>query len=563
MIKLHLIVALCLLFLHSFSPVHAIEPGTLTPRKPDYQLPLIPQWKKDKTNPKDLDIKTPKEKILQQTDGVQFILKAIQFDGNKNLSDKTLQAVIQPFINKTTSRMDLEHIRQQLIQYYRQAGYLYPSVILPSQHISQGLVRYQINEGHLTEINIKGAGRLNNDYISNRIKVDSNQPLKQSTLLEHFQLLLTDPLIERVNGALKPGSHPGDTILDLDITRAQPYDLYLGMDNYTPPSVGSYTGHLSGTVRNLTGQGDFLQIDLNGSEGMQSINSFFSLPFTRYGSRLNIGIQASQSTVIENALEQLKIKNEFIDVNVGINQPILRSLNRIFNLELQYDFKQTKTSLFDASPFPLVEGVELNGKATVSTIRFIQNFLDRNHQHVLSMRSSFNVGFDAFSATINPSPLPDGRYFSWQGQLRYIHKLDERGTELFFRTDLQFASESLLPLERFALGGKHTIRGYRQYEIVRDEGYALSIELRYPLWLQKTKKGHQLRIIPFFDFGQAWNKHQDTNTLYSAGAGLKWQWQQLSAEFYWAKALKSPTKVTQEHDAQDNGIHFQIQLQLL
>ncbi len=202
MIKHHLIVALCLLFLQSFSPAHAIEPGTLTPRKPDYQLPLIPQWQKDKTNPKDLDIKAPKEKTLQQTDGVQFILKAIQFDGNKSLSKEALQAVIQPFINNATSRMDLEQIRQQLIQHYRQTGYLYPSVILPSQHISQGLVRYQINEGHLTEINIKGAGRLDNDYISNRIKVNLNQPLKQSTLLEHFQLLLTDPLIERVNGAL-------------------------------------------------------------------------------------------------------------------------------------------------------------------------------------------------------------------------------------------------------------------------------------------------------------------------------------------------------------------------
>ncbi|MCK5828971.1 MAG: ShlB/FhaC/HecB family hemolysin secretion/activation protein [Methylococcales bacterium] len=563
MIKHPLIVALCLLFLYSFSPVQAIEPGTLTPRKPGYQLPLIPQWQNDDTDPKDLNIKTPKEKSLQQTIGIQFILKAIQFEGNKSLGDKDLQAVIQPFINKTTNRIGLEHIRQQLIQYYRQAGYLYPSIILPSQHIKQGLVRYQINEGHLTDINIKGAGLLDNDYIRNRIKLDSNQPLKQSTLLKHFQLLLTDPLIERVNGALKPGPHPGDTILDLDITRAQPYELYLGMDNYTPPSVGSYTGHLSGTVRNLTGQGDFLQIDLNGSEGMQSINSFFSLPFNRYNSRFNIGIQASQSKVIDNALEQLKIKNEFINVNVGINQPILRSLNRIFNLELQYDFKQAKTSIFDASPFPLVEGVETNGKATISSLRFIQNFLNRNHQHVFTMRSSFNVGFDAFSATINPSPIPDGRYFSWQGQLRYLYKLDERGTELFFRTDLQFVSTPLLPLERFALGGKHTIRGYRQYEIVRDEGYALSIELRYPLWLQKIKKGHQLRVIPFFDFGQAWNKHQDTNTLYSAGVGLKWQWQQLSAEFYWAKALKNLVNITQEYDVQDSGIHFQIQLQIL
>ena len=181
----------------------------------------------------------------------------------------------------------------------------------------------------------------------------------------------------------------------------------------------------------------------------------------------------------------------------------------------------------------------------------------------MSLRSSFNVGFDAFNATTNPAPVPDGRYFSWQGQLRYLHRLDERGTALFFRTDMQFASESLLPLERFALGGVYTVRGYREYELVRDEGYAMSVEIRYPLWQPSAMQGHQLRIVPFFDFGQAWNKHEEAKILYSAGVGLKWQWQQLGAEFYWAKALNRVDSVAQEYDAQDSGIHFQLQAQIL
>lgn len=570
-LKRKIVFALCILLSPSFNSVRAVEPGALTPRKPDYQLPILPQWQPDDTDEKDLNIKTPKKKKRQESVGARFILKSVLLTGNKNLSGKQLQTVVQPFINKATSRVDLEHIRQQLIQHYRQAGFLYPSVILPSQHISKGAVHYQIYEGQLTSINIKGAKRLNENYIRDRITLESDEPLLQSVLLEHFQLLLADPLIERVNGAVKPGANPGDTILDLDITRAKPYELYLGMDNYTPPGVGSYTGHLNGTIRNLTGQGDFLQIGLNGSEGMQAINSFFSLPFTPNDTRFNIGFQTSQSKIVDTSIEHLKVKNEFLGINAGINQPILHSLNHIFNLELQYDFRRTKTSVVD-NPFQDGVGVQSNGKATVSSLRFIQNYLNRNNRRVISLRSSFNFGFDAFNATINASPDADGRYFSWQGQLRYLYKLDERGTELFFRTDLQFTSEPLLPLERFSLGGKYTIRGYRENEAVRDEGYAISIELRYPLWLQKEKKGQQLRIVPFFDYGQVWNKRnvlevpdnfQDTKTLYSAGVGLTWQWQQFSAEFYWAKALNSPESVLQEYDLQDNGIHFQIQLQLL
>ena len=526
-----------------------------------HRSPALPKPQTSETE-MGLRIKVPAQQRQQVTASARFILKTVQFDGNKSLSDEQLQIVVQPFINQAVSRVDLESIRQLLIQHYRQAGYLYPSVILPSQHISKGLVRYQINEGHLVSINITGEERLNENYIRDRVSLDSDEPLQQAVLLERFQLLLADPMIERVNGAIKPGANPGETILDLAITRAKPYELYLIMDNYTPPSVGSYTGRLSGIVRNLTGQGDFLQLDFNGSEGLLAIDSYFSIPFTHYDTRFNIGVHASDVKVVDDTLKHLDIKNKFLDVNVGISQPFLRSLSRVVNLELQYNFRQSRTSVLGI-PMALSLGVEEDGTATVSVIRFIQNFLDRNSDYVLSMRSSFNFGFDAFDATINPSPIPDGRYFSWQGQLHYIHRLDERGTEIFFRTDLQFASEPLLPLERFALGGIQTVRGYREYEVVRDEGYAMSLEVRYPLWLQGTEYGHQLRVIPFFDFGQAWNKHQEKVSLYSVGIGLNWQWRQFGAEFYWAKALNNLGKMNRQYDAQDAGIHFQLHAQIL
>jgi len=541
------------------SLVEAIEPGTLTPATPDYQLPKLPKWSAiPPVNNLQLDNSAQISEVINND--IRFILKALQFSGNKTINTEQLQAIVQPYINKVVDRLDLEQIRQQLVNHYRNAGFLYPSVILPSQHISKGLVRYQIDEGQLTAINISGTEHLNEEYVRQRIALDADQPLQKDALLERFQMLLSDPLIERVNGALKPGVNPGDTILDLYITRAKAYEIQLGIDNYTPPSVGAYNGDLTGIVRNLTGWGDFLQVNLNGGEGHQGISGFFSIPVNRYDTRFNIAFQASQAKVIEGALEALDIESHFMDFNVAISQPVFRTLNRIFNVELQYAFRQTRTSIL-GFPIALADGVEENGKAKVSVLRFIQSYTDRNEKRVYTARSSFNTGFDAFNTTINPHPEADGRYFSWQGQLRYLHKLDERGSELFFRSDIQLTSEKLLPLERFALGGIYTVRGYREYELVRDAGYALSLELRYPIW-QMSKKQQHLQIIPFFDFGQAWNLHQKQKTLYSAGIGLKWHWQQIGAEFYWAQTLNNPDTIDQEYDLQDSGIHFQLQAQL-
>ena len=559
--KQHLAYSIGLFLTQSFLPAHAVDPGALNPAKPSYQLPSLPSWQAAPSNENIRIERDEQSNNTQQSSGAKFLLKTLQISGNKSISQEELQAVVQPFIGTAISRGDLDSIRQQLLKYYRDEGFVYASVTLPDQHISQGLVKYQINEGKLSAINVKGSERLKESYIRDRVQFSDDEPLQQTVLLERFQQLLADPLIERVNGVLKPGAKPGDSVLDLEITRAKPYELYVGMDNYTPASVGAYTGHLGGVVRNLTGYGDFLQIDLNGSEGMQSISSFFSMPFGSYGTRFNIGYQGSLSRVTEGSLDELDIENQFMDFNVGISQPILRSSNRIFNLELQYAFRQTQTSILD-TPISLSDGVEDNGKAKVSVIRFIQSHVERDKNYVLSLRSSLNAGFDAFNATINPNGQADGRYFSWLGQLRFLHKLDDWGNELFLRSDIQLASESLLPLERFALGGINTVRGYRQNELVRDEGYALSVEFRIPLWQQSTTDGHDIRFVPFFDYGQVWNHHQDSKTLYSAGVGLKWNWKQIGAEFYWAQALNNPDVVDQEKDAQDSGIHFQLQIKL-
>ena len=565
-----LVYTIGLLSAQPFSLVWALDAGAVNPKKQGYQLPEEPTWQMTPSKPIITLDDVAKVNEVGRSFYKRFILKQLHFKGNKSISHQQLQAQVKPLLGKAVSAVDLENIRQQLLLYYREKGFISPSVTLPSQHITEGLVCYTINEGQLVEINVKEVdqdkkgyvrekNQLNEHYVRSRITID-DKPLQKAVLLERFQQLLTDPLIDKIEGVIKQGGNINQAILDLKVTLAKPYEFHVGMDNYTPASVGAYTGNLGGVVRNLTGWGDLLQVELSGSEGMQSISSFFSIPLTSDDTRFNIAYQGSQSRIVEKPLDDLDIESQFMGFNVGISHPIFRSLNRAFSLELQYAFRQTKTSLL-GTPTALGSGVEDNGKAKVSVVSFIQSHIERHSDYVLSLRSSLNVGFDAFNATIHSNSIADGRYFSWLGQLRYLHKLDDWGTELFLRSDIQLASESLLPLERFGLGGVSTIRGYRQNELVRDEGYALSLEFRIPLWQESSQGKHHLKLIPFFDYGQAWNHHQDSKTLYSAGVGLTWRWDEFNAEFYWAQALNNPDVLDQEKDAQDSGIHFQVNMQ--
>lgn len=575
-----------LLAMQSWTVVHALEAGALTPR-PDYQLPQLPPLSNEPSATVEQQNPAADTEVNTNGNNVRFILKGVVFDGATALSEQQLQAVAAPLIGKPISRIDLDKLRLQLMETYKEAGFIYPSVLLPSQHISGGIVHYQINESRLTQVNVKGTERLRPEYVQSRIALHGDAPVKRAELQERFQNLLTDPLIERVNGVLRPGTNPGDTILDLDVKRAQPYELHLGMDNGTTPFVGSYTGRLDGLVRNLTGYGDFLRVNMSGSAGTKTIGGYFSVPLNGYDTRLNLGYQGNESNVIDSLWESKNIESSFMDLNVGISHPLYKTLNRVFSVEGQFAFRQTNTS-FNGDPFCLGEACAINtpnpaidvnnppsvtgGKNKVSVFRFIQNYLDRDAERVLSLRSTMNLGTDLISATVNPNGVADGRFFSWVGQMRYLRKLDERGTQLFFRGDIQLANNTLLPLERFALGGMNTVRGYRQNELVRDEGYAVAVELRYPLFAEPEKDGHRFSLVPFFDLGGVSadrhalspQSYQTSQTLMSTGLGFQWSWQQLDAEFYWARALSSLDKGSRgDSDIQDSGIHFRLHARIL
>ncbi len=539
-------------------PAYALEPGAAIPRADD--LPAIfPADSKDNENCLFLSPRPSLPSGEEVANAPHFVLREVSFSGNQVFSDAALKQVLANWIGLPISRIDLETIRFTLAQHYRQAGYTNSGVLLPNQHIADGRVHYQIVEGRLSGIQISGANGLSDQYIQNRLQQRPEEAFNQHRLLERFQLLLADPLIEHLNGTLKPGSQPGESLLDLTVTRRKPYGLQVGFDNYTTPSVGAYTGRMDGVLRNLTGWGDFLQLDLNYSEGLQGLGSQFSLPIAASNTRLNLNFQGNQTEITDTALRYLAIKNDFYHLSAAVSQPLYLSLQRSFTIEGQFAYRYTRNFIL-GEPIGLASGSEENGKAKVSAFRFLQHYVDRSPERVLSLRSTFSAGADVLGATVNPVQA-DSRFFSWLGQGRYVQHVGDSGTELFFRGDVQLASEALLPVERFALGGAYTVRGYRQNERVRDNGYVLSAELRYPLL--DNGQEHRLKLVPFADYGNAWNHNGAGHTLWSLGLGLQWDWRLANADFYWAHAMNNADSPLQQGDIQDDGIHFRLGVKLL
>ncbi len=137
-------------------------------------------------------------------------------------------------------------------------------------------------------------------------------------------------------------------------------------------------------------------------------------------------------------------------------------------------------------------------------------------------------------------------------------------TLLLLRSNFQLASEALVPLQQFGVGGIDSVRGYRQDALLGDNAVFASGEIRLPIY-RNSKQNLLLQVTPFVDFGTTWDsgiRFNDQNlaksdTLASVGLGLRLQLSnRLTARFDWGIPLIDLD--TREKTWQEKGLYFSI-----
>ncbi|HCT99292.1 MAG TPA: hypothetical protein DF614_04275 [Methylococcaceae bacterium] len=509
------------------------RPAYLSDKKPTFSLPELPEAKTTPPN---------REKMF---------IERYTFSGNTVFDESVLQDMAAPYTSRDVRIDELEALRQHITRYYIEHGYINSGARIAPDALQHGVLHIDIVEGKLDDVHVHGQGNLREDYIRHRLR--SDEPLNVVQLQEKFQLLLTDPLIAGMKGSLLPSAHSNGSLLDVEITRARPYQVTLFSNNYRPPSIGAEGGGVSAWVSNLTGLGDRLDFTFQGSDGSQLYSGGWRVPLFDDGTQVYFNFTEGDSSVIESA-QALNINSQVHNIEAGISHPIIDSLRRKLTIGSSFALRQNDTTLLDHS-FSLISGVN-SGQTQATVVRFYQEHIERMEKQVLALRSTFSVGLDALGATVQNAPYPSSEFFAWLGQGQYAHQLLDNTSQVVLRSNIQLSNHALLPLERMAVGGVNTVRGYRENELVRDEGFNSSIEFHYPLFGELTS-AHHLTLMPFMDYGGAWNQNASATYLHSTGLGLNWKWNQLEAEFYWAHKINAP-QIRQHSNLQDEGIHFQV-----
>jgi len=519
------------------------------------------------------DFKLPSvENILESNSEIQnqssIKIEKIVFSGNHNFSDEILQKLAKPYEKRLVSSEELETLRQNITKLYVENGYINSGAIIPNQGVNNGVVNIAIIEGKLSNIRITGNNSLQSDYIYQRLALNSGSILNVNDIQQRIQVALQSPLIDKINAQLIPGNKPGEAELLATVKEGKPYEAGITLDNRISPSVGEVRTSVYGSILSLTGYSDTLSANMGYAEGLTNYGLIYNFPLFNTATRFETYYNFANAEIIEQSISNnIDISSRTWTSGFKFILSSDKSINQKLKLSVGIERRFSKT-LFDDEGVPLTPGIEPDGESHITALRISQDILFRNRKQVFAMRMTLSYGLNALGSTQNENHQPSSDFHKVLGQAQFAQQFFANRDQLVIRLDGQLAQSGLLPMEQFGIGGRLSIRGYRENQLLRDNGYAASIEYRIttPVAFDSFKR-RRLQTVMFVDTGGAWYDQINRNNrkfirLTSAGLGFRWEiLKRLDTQFYWAYAFNS-VDTSNDNSIQDHGIHFSLQYSL-
>jgi hemolysin activation/secretion protein len=495
---------------------------------------------------------------LVRVDSVSFAEIAVE--GSSVFAREELEALTAPYENRPISFEALQELRQSLSRRYVERGYVTSGVLLPDQATSGGEIVLRAVEGELTAVVVEGNRRLRTRAIERRIAHYLDAPLNLTDLQLGLRNLQNDPLVERVNAALEPGSALGESLLRVGVAERQPFELTVLAGNDRSAAVGEDHATIGVTYRGLVGNGDVLGGHFGGTEGARDNAIEYHVPLTPGGVALDLLAGEQDADIIEEPFAAIDITSRIETFSATASRPFVDTGERVLRGFVSFEHKRSESTLLDM-PFSFSPG-EIHGKARGSAVGLGVEWTHRRGAHALVARATAERGVDALDATANAGG-PESDFTALIGQLQYARRIVWRESRLLVRGLMQLTDDALLAMYKLPVGGRHSVRGYRENQLVRDQGLSASVEYQFPAFVDASgQRRGNLDLAVFADYGVSIDESELLTAsrrehLASVGFGLLWDpLPGLHLEAY--RGVELAEQDNPRESLQDRGIHYNL-----
>jgi len=477
--------------------------------------------------------------IIKNFNTGQLKIEKVILEKPHIFNESDLRTLLAKYEGKKITPKDLKQIQNALSRRYFDAGYVNSGVIVPDQVIKDGVIKLKAIHGRLTKIKISGNKEISDQYIHNKLSKGLAVPLNAAMLQKSLIELRQETLITDVKAHISPSDKLGQSIMQLQIKERSPYFVNAEANNHRSTSIGQYGISLYGGHRNLFGKQDTLQADMTFSEGLKDAGLDYSLPLTVESLKISAKFDYTAFTVVDPAFEKINVEGDTVSYGAELSYLKMKKTQAEVSGRIGLDVKKMTYSISGLSrenfSSPFVIGID----TLIKRKKFAAAAIAEIRRGVM---------FGLFSEEDELQQFTTGL-----GQL-YLAFRPKKRIEWTVRLNGQLAADTLPAVEKFAIGGAKSVRGYKENIFVRDSGVTVSTQVKYPVYQSKVF------VAPFMDYGRSWERNSgfwggNADQALSIGAGVQWNIsKKLYSELFWGHALLDVDTI--DEIQQDNGFHF-------
>lgn len=488
-------------------------------------------------------------------------LTRVQFSGNTLFSDAELMRAITGYLNRPLLPVDLIALRDAVTRHYVDAGYLSSGATLAG--VTNQTLAIRLRENALGAVQVQSDGQFRSRWLERLLSVRTTSAALNIFELEHeLQLLAQHPQIDRLDARVQPGSEPGDAVLFVQAHESHPWHASVSVNNHQSTAVGSARLDLLVQRYGQLGVGDDLSLKVSGAEGLIEGGLAWQLPINTRGSSIALSLQGAKTEIVEPPFDELDIESESVAASLSLRQRFWQDLQLQVDGYLTTEVRRSKTFLLGQG-FSFVSGPN-EGVVELTLLRAGVDVLWRNRRNVFASRIEVIRGIDALGSMSASASGPDPESLSVFAQMQWGRRLDFLDSQVLLRGDLQLADGPLFGVLQQPVGGRRSVRGYRENTLVRDALLGASLEWRVPLWRRPDGQA-RIELGPFLDWSHSRNIDRDEigpSELRSVGLGLTWRpTRRWWAELQWGHALDR-LNYPGDYSLQNDGVHLSLQWSL-
>ncbi|MDR5903202.1 ShlB/FhaC/HecB family hemolysin secretion/activation protein [Halomonas icarae] len=453
----------------------------------------------------------------------QVVVTGFNIEGNHTYDSSTLLGLIASEIGKPMTLKQIRETAAHIAEFYHRNGYPLVKVIVPQQTFgSDRPVKLVVLEGRLGNIEVSG----NQRYASDRVRAALDEPgvkIDEPIKLQQVERTLTR--LNRQSGitasaTLRPGSEQGYTDLVVDVEEAPRVAGSLAVNNYGSKNTGEHRVIPSLKFQNLSGRGD--QLDLIGMKALGDGDAWFGYvdymtPLNAEGTSLEL-YGSTGNVSVGREFKVLEIEGDSSSLGLGLHQDQVISPRDVLTYSAWLEGTDLKQSMLDTTVVhDQIRKVRLGAAWDHSDLSGRTLFSVDVHQGLGEMLG----GMDNDSAKSSRSASgADNQFTKITADLMRIQRITPRILAVP-RLYGQFAFDSLVSSEQFAVGGLNSVKGHPPSVYSGDSGITVSLEGRYDLFADDQRYqligslGHGRTYIksPFLD-------QDDEQDLSGASLGL-------------------------------------------